>query len=419
MTRAEHTHIDKFDAVVLGAGAAGLFCAGVAASRGLRVLVLDHGKKIAEKIRISGGGRCNFTNQDLDPSAPHQYFMGENPHFCRSALSRYTPQDFIALLNRYGVPYHEKHKGQLFCDNSSNDIIDMLLSECKNAKPGSVEIRNPVQVNQVNFEYATNQNHYILNTNTGAFECNSLVVATGGLSIPQIGASDFGYTIAKQFNLPVVPPRPALVPLTFDQKSFEPFASLSGLSLPAVISYGSKKSKIQFQEDLLFTHRGLSGPGILQISSYWGPGEPVSVNLYPSPDLIALLLQTKHFSKKLLVNELSQWIPTRLAQVFTDKKTTLQKPFNQISDQALGDLARELQNWEIYPSGTEGYKKAEVTAGGVHTKALNQKTMESTQKGLYFIGEVVDITGWLGGYNFQWAWSSAYVCAQSLPVALK
>ena len=421
MQTLDRNDTNTFDAVILGGGAAGLFCAGVSASRGLKVLVIDHGDKLAEKIRISGGGRCNFTNKNMDPRTPHKYFIGENPQFCRSALSKYTPDDFLVLLDRYGIAYHEKHKGQLFCDHSAQDIIDVLIKECTNSVNGTTEIRNPckvLQVEHINYAKTDNPNaqaYYRLTTHQATVKCRSLIVATGGLSIPQIGASDFGYSIAKQFNLPVVPTRPALVPLTFSGETWAPYAHLSGLSLPVVIGTGHKKSRIEFADDLLFTHRGLSGPAVLQISSYWDPSDSIDVNLNPDHDLNDVFLQTKKTSKKLLINELSNWVPNRLAQAWTDQKTTLNHPINQVADQALTELAHSLQHWEIKPAGTEGYKKAEVTAGGVSTKELSQQTMESSQKGLYFIGEVVDITGWLGGYNFQWAWSSGFACAQSLP----
>lgn len=416
---------NTFDAVIIGGGAAGLFCAGVSASRGLKVLVIDHSEKLAEKIRISGGGRCNFTNKNLDPRTPHKYFLGENPQFCRSALTKYTPDDFIELIKTHNVSFHEKHKGQLFCDRSAQDIIDVLLAECKKSASGSAQIRNPCKVLKIEHVTNTNANsastpadahpYYALTTDQGLVWCRSLVIATGGLSIPQIGASDFGYAVAKQFNLPVVPTRPALVPLTFAGETWAPYAHLSGLSLPVAIATGEKKSRIEFSEDLLFTHRGLSGPAVLQISSYWKPTDTIDINLNPDMDLKDIFLQTKKTSKKLLINELSGLVPNRLAQAWVDQKTTLSQPINQISDQALQDLANDLQHWKIQPAGTEGYKKAEVTAGGVSTKVISQQTMESSQKGLYFIGEVVDITGWLGGYNFQWAWSSGFVCAQSLP----
>ena len=423
MQTLDRNDSNTFDAVILGGGAAGLFCAGVSASRGLKVLVIDHSEKIAEKIRISGGGRCNFTNINMDPRAPHKYFLGENPQFCRSALSKYTPDDFIDLLKRHNVEFHEKHKGQLFCDHSAQDIIDVLIKECEDSEIGSSQIRNLCKVLRV--EYIQTQStvssaehpkpFYNVITDQGIVKCRSLIIATGGLSIPQIGASDYGYTIAKQFNLPVVATRPALVPLTFAGETWAKYSHLSGLSLPVIIGTGQRKSRIEFSEDLLFTHRGLSGPAVLQISSYWNPSDPIDVNLNPEHDLKDILIQTKKTSRKLLLNELSNWVPNRLAQAWIDQKTTLSNPINQIADQALNELAQNLQHWEIKPAGTEGYKKAEVTAGGVSTKVLNQQSMESSQKGLYFIGEVVDITGWLGGYNFQWAWSSGFTCAQSLP----
>ena len=423
MSSLDRNSADTFDAVIIGAGAAGLFCAGVAQFRGLKILVIDHSKKLAEKIRISGGGRCNFTNKDMDVRSPHKYFIGENPQFCRSALSKYTPDDFLNLLKKYGVAFHEKHKGQLFCDHSAKDVIDVLISQCNESDDGSVQIRNPCRVEHIEFnapvlgENISGNGYYKIKSDKGEVFTPSVVIATGGLSIPMIGASDFGYKIARQFNLPLVPTRPALVPLTFEGNAWSPYAHLSGLSLPVVISTGTKKNRIEFAEDLLFTHRGLSGPGILQISSYWSPGENIQVNLSPEQELRDVFIKTKQVSRKLLVNELSNWVPSRLAQAWTDQNTTLQNPFNQIPDSALTQLANRLKNWELTPSGTEGYKKAEVTAGGVSTKVLNQQTMESTQRGLYFIGEVVDITGWLGGYNFQWAWSSGFACANSLKPA--
>lgn len=413
---------NTFDAVIIGGGAAGLFCAGVGSQRGLKILVIDHSAKLAEKVRISGGGRCNFTNRDMEPRLAHTYFHGENPQFCTSALTAYTPQSFISLLDSYDVPYYEKHKGQLFCKRSSQDIIDVLLSECQGTgsgmsqkiSRGSTALRYPCKVETIESP-RNGSDFYRLHTSEGEVRCKSLVIACGGLSIAQIGASDFGYRVAKQFNLPVVATRPALVPLTFDEAHWAPFARLSGLSLPVQISTGARKTHIKFAEDLLFTHRGLSGPGVLQISSYWTPEQPIQLNLCPEFDLGEALLQAKSVSRKSLLNTLSQWLPIRLAELWIDQKTTLNQPINQIPDAALLDLAKQLHSWSLEPSGTEGYRKAEVTAGGVSTKALSQKTMESTQPGLYFIGEVVDITGWLGGYNFQWAWASGFACGQSLP----
>ncbi|MEY4711427.1 MAG: hypothetical protein RIS88_877 [Pseudomonadota bacterium] len=400
--------MSSFDAVVIGAGAAGLFCAGVAGQRGLKVLIIDHGAKVAEKVRIAGGGRCNFTNRDLDPRAPHRHFLGQNPQFCRSALSRYTAQDFIDLVKRHQIPFHEKHKGQLFGDRSSEDFIRMLLAECE---AGGVQRWQPCTVHAVRTAGAGG---YEIDTDRGAVQSVQVVVATGGLSIPQIGASDFGYRIARQFGLPVVEPRPALVPLTFDGQAWAPYAQLAGLSLPVRIETGAKKARVAFDEDLLFTHRGLSGPGVLQISSYWQPGTPVRLDLAPGAGLADALLQAKATSRKRIPKELAAHVPARLADAWTAQDPAWQRPIHEAPDKALAALAARLSAWELVPTGTEGYKKAEVTAGGVDTRALSQQTLESTQPGLYFIGEVVDITGWLGGYNFQWAWSSGWACAQGL-----
>ncbi len=405
-----------FDVVVVGAGAAGLFCAGQAGQRGLRVLLIDHADKVAEKIRISGGGRCNFTNRELDPRAPHKYFVGQNPQFCRSALSRYTPQDFIALLERYGIAWHEKHKGQLFADRSAEDIIAMLLAECA---AGGVTHWQPCSVKNIAFLASsadgTYAGSYKIDTDRGPVSARSLVVATGGLSIPKIGATDFGFRLAQQFGVPLIERRPGLVPLTFDGAAWAPYAQLSGLALPVDISTGAKKERMTFQEDLLFTHRGLSGPAVLQISSYWAEGAPLSINLAPSVDLPAALAEAKLRSRKLLANELSTLVPSRLADAWAAQSSDWQRPMAEVPDKALARLSQQLAHWELLPTGTEGYKKAEVTLGGVDTRALSQQTMEcKAQPGLYFIGEVVDITGWLGGYNFQWAWASAKACAEAL-----
>jgi predicted Rossmann fold flavoprotein len=402
-----------FDAVIIGAGAAGLFCAAQAGQRGLSVLLIDHAGKVAEKIRISGGGRCNFTNRDLDPRAPHKHFVGRNPQFCRSALSRYTPADFIALVQKHGIPFHEKHKGQLFADRSAEDLIAMLLAECAD---GRVERWQPCSVKNVVFSassaHGEGAGSYRIDTDRGTVEAASLVVATGGLSIPKIGATDFGYRLAQQFGVPLVERRPGLVPLTFEGD----FAQLAGLALPVEISTGSKKERTAFHEDLLFTHRGLSGPAVLQISSYWQPGTPLAINLAPGTDLPTALAQAKARSKKLIANELAALVPTRLADAWASRSADWQRPINEASDKALARLAEQLARWELTPTGTEGYKKAEVTLGGVDTRALSQQSMEcKAQPGLYFIGEVVDVMGWLGGYNFQWAWASAHACAQALP----
>ncbi len=397
-----------WDVIVVGAGAAGLFCAGIAGQRGRRVLLIDHSAKVAEKIRISGGGRANFTNRDLDPRAPQKHFVGENPHFCRSALSRYTPADFIALVDRHGIAWHEKHKGQLFCDRSADDLIQMLLRECE---AGGVTRWQPCAVAGVR---QSCEGAYELDTDRGPVRAPKLVVATGGLPIPQIGASDFGLRLAAQFGLRVVEPRPALVPLTFDGAGWAPYADLAGLALPVRIETGDKKARMAFDEDLLFTHRGLSGPAVLQISSYWLPGAPLRIDLAPGTDLADQLAEAKRRSHKRLVNELAQWVPARLADTWTSQDPDWQRPVMETADKALARLAERLQRWELVPTGTEGWRKAEVMRGGVDTRELSQQTLESRQPGLHFIGEVVDVTGWLGGYNFQWAWASAHACAQAI-----
>ncbi|WP_411880002.1 NAD(P)/FAD-dependent oxidoreductase [Polaromonas sp. YR568] len=402
-----------FDVVVIGAGAAGLFCAAQAGQRGLKVLLVDHSEKVAEKIRISGGGRCNFTNRDATPAQ----FLSENPHFCRSALSRYTPQDFIALLQRHNIPFHEKHKGQLFCDRSAEDVINMLLAECE---AGQVTRWQPCGIQSVKGPQEAGGN-YELQSDRGLITAPQVVIATGGLSIPKIGATDFGYRIAKQFGLRLVEPRAALVPLTFDGEAWAPYAQLAGLALPVLIETSpadatpkQRKKGVVFSEDLLFTHRGLSGPAVLQISSFWREGQPIRINLAPGVDLPNLLLRAKATSKKLIANELATLVPSRLADAWAGQDPALQRPISDATDKALLTLAQRLADWELTPNGSEGYKKAEVTVGGVDTRDLSSQTLESKQPGLYFIGEVVDVTGWLGGYNFQWAWASAHACAEAL-----
>jgi predicted Rossmann fold flavoprotein len=406
--------IHKFDVVVIGAGAAGLFCAGVAGQRGLKVLLLDHSEKVAEKIRISGGGRCNFTNREVGPAN----FLSENPHFCRSALSRYTPQDFMALLQRYNIPFHEKHKGQLFCDRSAEDVINVLLAECA---AGQVTRWQPCSIKSILSPEQTGALSYRIESDRGLIEAPQLVIATGGLSIPKIGATDFGYRIARQFGLRLVEPRAALVPLTFDGEAWAPYAQLAGLALPVQIETTAadatprqRKKATVFSEDLLFTHRGLSGPAVLQISSFWREGQPIRVNLAPGLDLSATLLRAKATSKKLIANELASLVPSRLADAWVSQDPALQRPISEATDKALLALAQRLSDWALTPTGSEGYKKAEVTVGGVDTRDLSSQTMESRQPGLYFIGEVVDVTGWLGGYNFQWAWASGFACAEAL-----
>ncbi len=414
------TEAVHFDAVVIGAGAAGLFCAAQAGQHGLSVLLLDHSERIAEKIRISGGGRCNFTNRELDPRAPQRHFVSDNPNFCRSALSRYTPQQFIDLLDKYGIAHHEKHKGQLFCNGPSQQIIDMLLAECAS---GGVTHWQPCSAGTVSYAAADDvvgtsapvaTGCYRLDTARGLVETPQLVIATGGLSIPQLGASDFGYRIAQQFGMRTIAPRPALVPMTFAGEGWAPYAGLAGLALPVKISTGSKKERMSFLEDLLFTHRGLSGPAVLQISSYWRQGTALTLDFAPGTNVAATLGEAKIRSRKRVANELAQLVPSRLADAWTDQDAALQRPINEATDRALAALSERIAQWHITPSGTEGYKKAEVTAGGVDTRDLSSQTMESKHPGLYFIGEVVDVTGWLGGYNFQWAWASAFACAQAL-----
>ena len=408
--------MNSFDVAIIGAGAAGLFCAGVAGQLGLKVLLVDHSDKVAEKIRISGGGRANFTNRDVGAAN----FLGDNPKFCRSALSNYTPQHFIELMNRHGISFHEKHKGQLFCDRSAEDLITMLLAECA---AGGVTRWQPCAVKSVAFlasgPRGTSAGSYEINSDRGGVQAGAVVIATGGLSIPKIGATDFGYRIARQFGLNLIEPRPALVPLTFDGADWAPYSTLSGLSLPVQIETGGKKSKTSFSEDLLFTHRGLSGPAVLQISSFWKDKTPIRLNLAPATNVADHLTQAKSTSKKRIVNELATLVPARLAEAWVAQDAALQRPINEATDKALASLAGRLTRWDITPTGTEGYKRAEVTAGGVDTRELSSQTMESRQPGLYFIGEVVDVTGWLGGYNFQWAWASAFACAQGLATKLK
>lgn len=396
--------MEHFDIAVIGAGAAGMMCAAVAGQLGRRVVLIDHARRVAEKIRISGGGRCNFTNLHADWT----HYLSDNPRFCRSALARYTPQDFLALLRAHRVRWHEKHKGQLFCDGSSETIIDMLKYECG---AGSVSWRHPVQVGDV-MRDATG---FLLATSAGALRARALVIATGGLSIPKIGATDFAYRLAKRFGHQLVEPRPALVPLTFAAHHWAPFAGLAGVSLPARVSTGGGKHRIAFIEDLLFTHRGLSGPGILQISSYWDPGNPLSIDLLPSCDAVIALLDAKATSRRQLANQLAEWMPARLAHTWLSAHEIQSVArLADIPDRTLRRLASALQQWMLTPQGTEGFRKAEVTRGGVNTRELSSTTMMSERvPGLYFIGEAMDVTGWLGGYNFQWAWASGVAAARA------
>ena len=386
-----------FDVAVIGAGAAGMMCAGVAGQRGKCVVLIDHAEKLAEKIRISGGGRCNFTNLDTTP----QNFLSQNPHFCKSALSRYTPKDFIDLIKRYAIPFHEKHKGQLFCDRSAEDIIQMLKAECD---VGKVSWRMPTAVRKVGKQGEA----FHITTDAGEIIAQQVVIATGGLSIPKIGATDFAFRIAKQFDIKLIEPRPALVPLTFSEADWQSFIPLAGISLEVDVATGDKKTGGQFREDLLFTHRGLSGPAVLQISSYWKDSAALTLNLLPSLDVAQELLAAKHQVKKNLANHLSQWLPVRLIEGWLQVHAF--KPDARLADmpdQQLRRLGASINQWQISPNGSEGYRKAEVTLGGVDTRELSQQSMMTNKvPGLYFIGESVDVTGWLGGYNFQWAWAS-------------
>jgi predicted Rossmann fold flavoprotein len=392
---------EQVDVVVVGAGAAGMMCAAAAGQRGRKVVLIDHADKLAEKIRISGGGRCNFTNVNAGPAN----FLSENPHFARSALSRYTPQDFVALVKKYRIAFHEKHKGQLFCDDSAEQIIAMLRAECD---AGKVQWRMPAKVDSIVRE----GDLFTVQTSRGELLAESVVIASGGLSIPKIGATDFGYRIAKQFGLALVEPRPALVPLTFDAQQWQPFVPLAGVSLEVDVETGTLKGRnptgARFREDLLFTHRGLSGPAILQISSFWQPGTPITINLLPELDVAQALIDGKGTSKKQLGNVLAQWLPARLADgLLQAHGFNAEARLADLPDAHLRRLGQAINGWVITPNGSEGYRKAEVTRGGVDTRELSQQTMMVNRvPGLYFIGESVDVTGWLGGYNFQWAWAS-------------
>ena len=390
--------MQRFDVIVIGAGAAGMMCAATAGARGRRVLLLDHAVKLAEKIRISGGGRCNFTNS----GARADCYLSENPHFCRSALSQYTPQDFLALLARHGVAWHEKKLGQLFCDDSSEQVIALLDAECR---AGGVERRMGVEVGEV---ARGEDGFFTLATSEGGFAAESLVVATGGLSIPQIGATPFGYRLAEQFGLAVTPLAPALVPLTFHADDAERFAPLSGVSLDAEVSCG----KASFRENLLFTQKGLSGPAILQISSYWQPGDALSIDLLPGVDVEALL-EGNAGSAQRLANLLGEYWPKRFADAWLAQQQMDWK-VSEVTGRRVQKFSDAVHHWRVLPNGTQGYRKAEVTRGGVSTRALSSKTMAAREvPGLYFVGEVVDVTGHLGGYNFQWAWSSGFVAGKN------
>jgi len=388
----------KYDVIVIGAGAAGMMCAIEAGKRRRKVLLVDHSKKIGEKIRISGGGRCNFTNLQTHPSK----FLSNNPKFIKSALSQYTQNDFINLIKKHQIKFHEKKLGQLFCDHSAQQIVEMLLKECELA---NVTLKKEFKVTDINKK----KDQYLVSTIDEVYSSQSLIIATGGLSVPKIGATSFGYDVAKKFDLDVIETLPALVPLTFNEKILEMCKELTGLSVEAIVSF----NKVLFQEGMLFTHRGLSGPSILQISSYWKQGDNIKVNLSPKLNVYKFLEEKRKLNPKFDIgNIIGEILPKRLAQIIcSENKVT--GNISEISNKILKQLSYAINTWIINPTGSEGYRTAEVTLGGVSTKELSSQNMMSTKhKGLFFIGEVVDVTGHLGGYNFQWAWSSGYVAGQ-------
>lgn len=394
--------MEQYDVVVIGAGAAGMFCAAQVGQGGRSVLLLDNGKKLGRKILMSGGGRCNFTNLYTEPAA----YLSQNPHFCKSALARYSQWDFIDLINRYDIAWHEKTLGQLFCDDSAEQIVAMLEQECQK---GLVTVRLRSEITAVEKV----EQGFCLSVNGQDVSTHSLVVASGGLSMPGLGASPFGYRLAEQFGLKVLPTRAGLVPFTLHKPLLEHLQTLSGVSVPAVLT---AEDGTVFRENILFTHRGLSGPAVLQLSSYWQPGEYVSVNLLPDVDLAALLdQQRQQHPNQSLKNTLALWLPKRLVECLQTLEQLPDVTLKQLNLPQQTALVAQLQSWQVQPNGTEGYRTAEVTLGGVDTRELSSKTMAASKvPGLYFIGEVVDVTGWLGGYNFQWAWSSAWACAQDL-----
>ncbi|MFP6583688.1 MAG: NAD(P)/FAD-dependent oxidoreductase [Candidatus Hydrogenedentota bacterium] len=390
---------DPYDAIIIGGGAAGLMCALKIGESGKRALLLEHNDFVGKKIRISGGGRCNFTNINTEPSR----FISENPRFCYSALSRYTPHDFISFVESHKIAYHEKKLGQLFCDESAQLIIDALRRDCKAAK---VEIRTGCSVRSIEKHDTFN-----VSSNLDTVQAPALVIATGGLSIAKLGASSFGYRIAEQFDIPIIPTRPGLVPLILNDDDLESLSDLSGTSFNATVS----TNKTTFEENVLITHRGLSGPAILQISSYRNHDAPIAINLFPGRKLVEELFQLKSDEPRLLPKDfLARQVTTRFAQRLSDQNDW-SKPLGEMTDKKVRTMAEKLQRWTLPIAATQGYSKAEVTCGGVDTRALSPKTIEcKSVPGLYFIGEVVDVTGWLGGYNFQWAWSSAYAAASSI-----
>ena len=389
---------EKYHIIIIGAGAAGMMSAIEAGKRGRKVLLVDHYKKIGEKIRISGGGRCNFTNINTNPNK----FLSQNPKFVRSALSQYTQNDFINLINKYEIKFHEKKLGQLFCDHSAQQIVEMLLKECELA---NVTILKEFIIKSVDKK----NDQYLVSNEIDTYSSESLIIATGGLSVPKIGATSFGYEIAKKFDHSIIETLPALVPLTFNEKILEICKELTGLSVEAIVSF----NKVLFQEGMLFTHRGLSGPSILQISSYWKQGDNIKVNLSPKIDIYQLLEEKRKLNPKFdILNIVSEILPKRLAQIICSENK-VSGNISELSNKILKQLSENINSWLINPTGSEGYRTAEVTLGGVDTKELSSKTMMSNKhQNLFFIGEVVDVTGHLGGYNFQWAWSSGYVAGQ-------
>ncbi len=393
--------IPHYSLIIIGAGAAGLFAAQEAGRRGRSVLVIDHANKPGKKILMSGGGRCNFSNYNISP----EKYLSHNPHFCKSALSRYTQWDFIEHVRKHGVAFHEKTLGQLFCDNKSSDIVNMLLQDCDASKV-AIRLKTSVESIEKKADY-----HYRLKTSLGPFDAESLIIACGGLSIPTMGASPFAYRVAEQFGIKVWPTRAGLVPFTLDVHDKAKYAELSGVSVDTSVSCPAA----EFRENSLFTHRGLSGPAMLQISSYWQAGEWLTVNLLPDIPLLNLLKQMKDESPTRTIKTiLSPLLPKRLIEIFLEEQL-LGKKLAECSNRELEHIVQQLAQWKIKPNGTEGYRTAEVTLGGVDCDALSSKTMEAKQHpGLYFIGEAVDVTGWLGGYNFQWAWSSAWAAAQAI-----
>ncbi|NAW80108.1 aminoacetone oxidase family FAD-binding enzyme [Vibrio sp. V33_P6A3T137] len=391
---------EQVDVIVIGAGAAGLMCAAQAAQRGRQVLVMDHAKKPGRKILISGGGRCNFTNYDVSAAN----YLCRNPHFVKSALSQYSNWDFISLVSKHGIAFEEREHGQLFCVDSAKEIVNLLLTECDQP---TLKQRYQVDIQTI----SQTADGFVLQTSQGTWQCQSLVIATGGLSMPKLGATPFGYKVAEQFAIPVLPTCAGLVPFTLHVADKEALAELSGIALPVEIL---ARCGTSFKEALLFTHRGLSGPAVLQISSYWQPGQALSINLLPNVDVDHALAEAREqHPNQTLKTTLSRLLPKRLVEVLIERGLLVDKPMKQLTPTVLKQTAQALQEWQIIPNGTEGYRTAEVTLGGVDTDWLSSKTMEcKTVPGLFFVGEVMDVTGWLGGYNFQWAWSSGYVAGQ-------